>query len=98
MDKPFCMEREGGVPGASGLPKVQSEKPKWDLIEQAAARMRMTRPEFIGMFEGVGDESIEQRARRIVGGGSTLLGMLDRGIADPPREPTMNARGRRKFR
>lgn len=71
------------------------EKP--DVIARAAEHYGMTRAAFVSMCSGVGDESLEVRARRIVREGGSFAGMLDRGITDPPREPRMDARGRWKF-
>lgn len=82
---------------AMGVPMVQPEEPAPDVIEQAAKLLSMTREEFASMFEGVGDETLEQRARRIMGR-VTMERLLDRGVADAPREPAMDYRGRWRFR
>ncbi|RQS67233.1 hypothetical protein DID96_21955 [Burkholderia sp. Bp8963] len=80
-----------------GVPMVQPDEPKPDVTEQAAKLLNMTRDEFSGFFEGVGEETLEQRARRIVGR-ANLDSLLDRGIANSPKEPVMDYRGRWRFR
>jgi|GEM_PF-6450642 len=80
-----------------GVPMVQPEELAPDLIEQAATLLSMTREKFESLFDDVGEETLEQRARRIVGR-ATMERLLDRGVADAPKEPTMDYRGRWKWR
>lgn len=82
---------------AMGVPMVQREEPAPDVIEQAAKLLSMAREKFENLFEGVGEETLAERARRIVGRAS-VEHLLDRGMVDSPREPTMDYRGRWKFR
>lgn len=77
------------------------EQVSMDVIEQAAVALNMTRAEFVRMFDGAGDESLAQRATRIVREQERGVGMvvclMDRGAFREPREPTMNARGKWRF-
>ncbi|HDR9081968.1 TPA: hypothetical protein QDA98_004599 [Burkholderia vietnamiensis] len=83
-----------------GVPMVQPEEPEPDVIEQAAKRMNMTREMFVGFFANTGDETLEERARRILRQGPrSIAGVVlrDSYVSGRRAEPTMNYRGRWKF-
>jgi hypothetical protein len=96
MDDFLLLEHERDVHTATLEHGKQESAQQVDVIERAAVLLNMTRVEFVSLFDGVGDEPLEHRGRRILGR-MMLEGLLDRGIADPPREPQMNSRGRWKF-
>ncbi|HDR8949296.1 TPA: hypothetical protein QDA71_006386 [Burkholderia vietnamiensis] len=83
-----------------GVPMVQAEEPEPDVIEQAAKRMNMTPERFVGFFTNAGDETLEERARRILRQGpGSIAGVVlrDSYVSGRRTEPTMNYRGRWKF-
>ncbi|KVD22361.1 hypothetical protein WI80_28710 [Burkholderia ubonensis] len=83
-----------------GVPLAQPEVPELDAIEQAAGQVNMTRAEFVSFFDGAGEETLDERARRILrrGPGSMADVVLrDDYVAGRRTAPTMNYRGRWKF-